>query len=272
MRESSIRLRHAIIDYLNEVGSVVSVRNVFYAMVVRNQVDKTKDAYRRVQYQLKRMRQDGTIPYHRIADNHRWQIKPKTYNSLRDAMDEWQQAYRRDIWAGHSVYVEIWVEKDALASVISDVTWNWNVPLMVVRGYSSITFLHTAAETIKEIGKPAYIYHFGDHDPSGVDASNKIERGLKDFGANIHYKRIAVTLEQIHEYNLPAHEIVEGDPRNKKWGSKPVVELDALPVPVLKGLVEDCIKQHIDDELIGRIETIEKAEFETLEKMHQAFF
>ena len=62
-------------------------------------------------------------------------------------------------------YVEVWCEKDALAGVLMTETEVYDVPLMVARGYSSISFLHPAAQAIKAKKKPAYIYHFGDLDP-----------------------------------------------------------------------------------------------------------
>ena len=40
-------------------------------------------------------------------------------------------------------YVEIWLEKDALAGVLVDVTSRYDVPLMVTRGYPSMSFLHS---------------------------------------------------------------------------------------------------------------------------------
>jgi hypothetical protein len=73
-----------------------------------------------------------------------------------------------------------------------------NVPLMVARGYASISFLHSAAEVIEAKGKPAYIFHFGDLDPSGVDAARDIEAKLRRYApdAEIHFERPAVTREQ----------------------------------------------------------------------------
>jgi hypothetical protein len=62
-------------------------------------------------------------------------------------------------------------EKDALSGVLYGVTSKYDVPLMVTRGYPSYSFLAQAAESIKEQGKPAYLYYFGDYDPSGVDIS-----------------------------------------------------------------------------------------------------
>ena len=77
------------------------------------------------------------------------------------------------------VYVEVWVEKDALSGVLFEETEVYDVPLMTARGYSSLSFLHSAAEAIQDKGKPAYIYHFGDLDPSGVDAARDIETKLR---------------------------------------------------------------------------------------------
>jgi len=47
--------------------------------------------------------------------------------------------------------LKIWLEKDALAGVIYPVTDLYDVPLMVARGYASLSFLHGAAEYIGAI-------------------------------------------------------------------------------------------------------------------------
>ena len=57
--------------------------------------------------------------------------------------------YRRDLWAAMPVYVEVWCEKDALAGVLLEETELYDVPLMVARGYSSVSFLHSAAKAIE---------------------------------------------------------------------------------------------------------------------------
>ena len=49
--------------------------------------------------------------------------------------------------------------------MIYPVTSLYDVPLMVARGYASLSFLHTAAEYINELTVPAHIYHLGDFDP-----------------------------------------------------------------------------------------------------------
>ena len=81
----------------------------------------------------------------------------------------------------------------------------YDVPLMVARGYASLSFLHSAAEYIDDLDVPTYIYHLGDFDPSGVNAGEKIEQTLREMApdAEIHFERIAVNPRQIDDWNLP---------------------------------------------------------------------
>ncbi len=50
-------------------------------------------------------------------------------------MRETARLYRKSLWASADSRVEVWLEKDALAGVIGDVTSETDVPLMVTRGY-----------------------------------------------------------------------------------------------------------------------------------------
>jgi hypothetical protein len=82
------------------------------------------------------------------------------------------------LWDEADTAVEVWIEKEALAGVLRRVTVEWDVPLMPIRGYSSLTAQHDAAERIverAEHGQGTAVYYFGDYDPSGED----IERAAK---------------------------------------------------------------------------------------------
>jgi hypothetical protein len=98
---------------------------------------------------------------------------------------------RTQVWQNANAYVEIWLEKDALSGVIYPVTAEYDVPLMVARGYASLSFLHSAAEYIDSLDVPTFIYHLGDYDPSGVNAGEKIEETLRELApkADITFKR-----------------------------------------------------------------------------------
>jgi hypothetical protein len=160
------------------------------------------------------------------------------------------------------VYVEIWVEKDALSGVLFEETKIYDVPLMCARGYSSLSFLHSAAMAIKAIDKPAHIYHFGDLDPSGVDAARDIEAKLRRYApdAEIHFERPAVTRAQVEEWNLPTRPTKLTDTRAKRFGSATSVELDAIPAHKLRELVRECIARHVDQNQLRILRVAEESE------------
>lgn len=239
----------------------MTVRQVFYQMVARG-LAKTENQYRRVQAELVRMRR-GTakprVPFGWVQDGTRWMRKPNSYGGLRELLEESIDIYRRDIWRAADAYVEVWVEKDALAGVIYQVTAQWDVPLMVTRGFSSVSFLWNAAATIAAQEKPAHVYLFTDHDRSGRLIAERIEADLQEFApaADIRCTRASVTQEQIVEYDLPTRP-------PKRSGDPPAVDLDAIPPADLRGIVRRCIEGHVDPDLLQRTRAAEATERESL--------
>ena len=195
----------------------MTVRQVFYQATVQGLVEKSEAGYNKVQTDLVLMRRAGELPYGWLADNTRWQRKPTTFDNIEDALQETARLYRKALWSDADPYVEIWLEKDALAGVVYPITEMFDVPLMVARGYASLSFLHNAAEYISDLSVPAHLYHLGDYDPSGVNAGLKIEQTLRELasGAEIHFERIAVTPEQIAGWHLPTRPTKTSDTRSK---------------------------------------------------------
>jgi hypothetical protein len=271
VRKGTQRKQDAIFRTFAEMRPTLTVRQIFYRLAVLGVVEKSARGYRQTQYQLKVLRRSGILPYGWIADNTRWQIRPTVYNGLESAMRTWHEAYRRDLWESQQAHVEIWVEKDAIAGVISPITRQYAVPLYVARGFSSMTFAHDAAEEIKEIDKPVYIYHFGDFDPSGVSAADSLRDELVLHGSDAHFESAAVTLAQVENLDLPTLRVNKKDPRARSWPYSFVCELEALPADVLRNLVRECIEQHIIWYHWDSARAAEKLERQTLGKMRQYF-
>src|SRR5262249_25606428 len=233
---------------------------------VRGLIKKAEIEYQRTVVRLLvDMREAGEIPFAWIADNTRWQRKPSTFVGLEAYLNSAAKSYRRDLWAAMPVYVEVWIEKDALAGVLVEETSTYDVPLMVAKGYASLSFLHSAADPIKAKGKPAHIYHFGDLDPSGVDAARDIEDKLRRYApdAEIHFERPAVTREQVERWRLPERPTKTTDTRAKKFNGSSV-ELDAIPAHTLRALVRQCIERPVDKEQLGVLRAAEESERELL--------
>lgn len=217
---------------------------------------------------LTEMRRANELPFAWLADNTRWMRKPRTYDSLQDALETTKQTYRRSIWNDQMTYVEIWLEKDALAGVLYQETQLWDVPLMVTRGYSSVSYLYAAAEAIEAQGKPTYVYYFGDWDPSGRDITRVTEAGLREFApdAEIHFRRVAVTELQIQTLNLPTRPTKITDSRSKFFDGESV-EVDAIPPATLREIVRTVIERHISKRVLEQTKLVEEQERATLARM-----
>jgi hypothetical protein len=262
------RICAAMHDALAEENPM-TVRQVFYRLVSTGVIAKTEKEYKSTVCRLLAiMRRNGEIPFGWIADATRWMRKPRTYSSLSSMLDQTARTYRRALWNDQDAYVEVWLEKDALAGVLIDVTAKWDVPLVVTRGYPSLSYLYDAAEALSAQVKPCFLYYLGDHDPSGVDIPRKVESDLRKFAPNaeLAFERIAVTMEQVEQWDLQTRPTKTSDSRSKGFEGDSV-EVDAIPPAELRNLVRACIEQHIDSKALRRTQTVEEAERATLQSV-----
>ena len=249
-----------------------TVRQVFYQATVRGIVEKTEAGYAKVQRQLADLRRAGRIPFASIADNTRWRRKPVTFDSLTEAVEHTAQTYRRAVWSDVDVHVEVWLEKDALAGVLYPVTDLYDIPLMVSRGYASLSYLYEAASFMRELEKRVVILHFGDYDPSGQDAAAKIEATLREFAPEIEIQffPLAVTERQIRRWRLPSRPTKQSDTRSRTWTGGDSVELDAIEANQLRALCRHWIEAIIPDGWLKTLQAAEESERELLANWAEA--
>lgn len=258
-------LEETLLDIVEEIQPA-TVRQVFYQAVSRGLIPKTEAAYKSIVCRLlARLRRGGQLPYRWIADNTRWMRKPTTYKGMEQMLADSVALYRRDLWADQDAYVEVWLEKDALAGVIYPVTGQWDVPLMVTRGYPSLTFVASAAEAMSYEERPVFICYLGDHDPSGVDIPRDLQAKLREMAPEIDlsFEVIAVTPEQIDNMGPPTRPTKKGDSRSASFFGESV-EVDAIPPHRLLALVNECIVKHLDVERYNNLQRIESIERQTL--------
>ena len=214
-----------------------------------------------MQTDLTIMRKAGELPYDWLADHTRWQRKPTTFSSVEHALQETARFYRKALWDEVNAYVEIWLEKEALSGVVLPITSMYDVPLMVAKGYASLSFLYSAAAYISSVDVPTHIYHLGDFDPSGVNAGEKIEQTLREMApaAEIHFQRLAVTPDMIRAFNLPTRPTKTTDSRSKGFGDVSV-ELDAIAPNDLRFIVEHVINHHLPQDEFEVLKAAEASE------------
>ena len=262
------KYRKQLIHDWAEQNRPVTVRQIFYRLSTLDAVPKTENGYKAVGRLCTKMRREGEVPFEWFADNTRWQRKPRTYNSLQDALSNTAQTYRRALWQNQTGLVEIWCEKEALAGVIYEVTAEWDVPLMVVRGYPSLSFLYNAALELQNAtvsGKHSHIFYLGDYDPSGLDIYRQIVDDLHGFApeAQMTMERVAVRQEQIDQWDLPSRPTKKTDSRAKGFTGESV-ELDAITPDALRQIVSECIESVVDADELERTKHIEQLERESI--------
>lgn len=258
-----------LLAYAREHGPV-TVRQLYYVAEVHGipGITKNDGDYDKVQRQVLKLRRAGRMSYSAIADATRWIRKPRTYDSIEDALAETAALYRRDIWNQHPEHVEVWVEKDALAGVIYPITSMYGVPLMVSRGFSSETFAFEAAEAYAADGRPVHVYHLGDFDRSGVAAADDLRRKLTAFAAQagvvVYFTRLGVTQEQISAWSLPTRAPKRNSPADRRWPCEFACELDAIEPARLRWLVREAIRNHMPDDHLRAAQIAEESERELL--------
>ena len=263
IRESLIRLARD--------NAPVTVRQLFYLAVSEGVIEKTEAEYKQTVVRLAlELRQQGWIDWGSIVDRTRWFFKPHTHDSLADALEEAARTYRRSLWTDARQTVQVWCESMSVAGIIDDETGKWDVALYPGKGYSSHDFLRSAARAIARRGLATTIYLLGDNDASGRDIIRFVRETLSQYAAEvdraveIDFQTVAVTEQQIVDWNLSSHPARQTDSRYRRYAIADAVELEAIPPDRLRHLVRECIAGHIDPDAYRRLLHVEAAERETL--------
>ena len=244
----------ALDDALVRLASTMapaSVRQLFYAATTEGIIAKTETAYQRVVNRLKDLRLSGRVPWSQIADRTRWQRKPRTFHGIAVAIAHTRRTYRRAVWFDLPVRVFVVLEKDALAGVVGEVTEEYDVSLLVTRGFSSLSFVHSLGEDVTfyaERGVEVVVHALGDLDPSGMLAHEAFEGRLTEWcpADSFRFERLAVTRREVDDWALPTRP-TKASTHTAGWAGGASVELDAIPPDRLRALVRDAIEQHVPE-------------------------
>jgi hypothetical protein len=245
-----------IADYQRQ-GYSLTLRQLYYQFVSKNLIKNDDKEYKRLGEIIANARYAGLISWRAIEDRTRNLKGTYFWDSPAQIIRSSALGYVEDKWKGQKYRPELWVEKEALAGIVSQSAHAVEVSWMACRGYMSASEMWEAAQRFIRYRKNdqiPVIFHIGDHDPSGVHMSTDIEDRIREFmhahGVNtIEFKRLALNMDQIEEYNPPPNPAKLTDSRARayieEYGDESW-ELDALPPNVLDSLMQDAVKRLID--------------------------
>lgn len=254
-REGSLALisvANAIIEEYEAQGYVLTLRQLYYQFVARDYIANNQREYKRLGSVVNDGRMAGLISWAAIEDRTRAVQTISTWGSPAEIIETCVDSYREDRWENQPYYVELWVEKEALAGVFDSLCDELQIPILSCRGYVSQSEMWRSSNRMRKAerdGKQVVILHFGDHDPSGLDMTRDNTDRPELFGADLEIRRLALNMDQIEEYNPPPNPAKLTDSRAKEYveeyGNKSW-ELDALEPSVLNDLARDEIEGLID--------------------------
>lgn len=242
---------------LTEYAGAVSVRQLYYRLVAAALIPNQQSEYDKVQGLITDARYAGLIDWDDIEDRNREATKAQDWEGGRAALDEVVEKFRMDRWETQPYYVELWVEKAALAGVLEPISADYHITLMVNRGYSSASAMKDSAERIKYRtagGRRAVVLYIGDFDPSGQHMVTDIRARLAEFGcpSSLDVRKVALTWEQIQQYEPPPNPVKMTDSRAAEYvalyNTEESWEADALPPKTLDLIVRQTINSYVDKE------------------------
>ena len=250
-----------------------SVRHVFYRMTdprLGEPVEKSDRGYRHVQERCVKLRRYGLIPYNWIADMSRRGYFVNTYDDAGDFLRRMGHLYRADLWRDSDYRCEVWAESRSIASVILDDCQELAVDLFPCGGFSSLSFIHEAAQqhNASQDTRPLIVLYVGDYDPAGVLIDQSLERELREHlraDIDMDFRRIAINEEQVKEHDLPTKPRKEGDKRSQHI--EYTVEAEAMPAHVLRGILRDEVEALLPQNAVEVAKVAERSERAHLARM-----
>ncbi len=250
------RSRMELVDQANAIigeyvveGFRLTLRQLYYQFVARDLLPNAQRSYKRLGQIVAEARNAGLIDWDTIEDRTRELRENGHWDSPADILRACAGQFRYDLWAGQRYRPEVWIEKDALVGVFEPTCIDQDVPLFSCRGYTSQSEAWEAGRRLQrylDAGQRPIVFHFGDHDPSGIDMTRDLCDRLALYAeAEVQIQRLALNRDQIDQYRPPPNPAKVTDSRYVgyvKLHGQDSWELDALDPRVLRELVETAVE------------------------------
>jgi DNA topoisomerase VI subunit B len=156
-------------------------------------------------------------------------------------------------------------EKSSLAHVLAPLAARFNTELILPTGETSDTLIFEMAQRAAEDDRPAVVLYFSDFDPAGWQMPISVSRKLQALKLlhfptlDLKLQRVALTIEQVREHNLPASPLKKTEKRAPRWKEHwghEQTEIDALAAlrpDVLRNIATTAILPFYDGDLNRRV-------------------
>ena len=241
----------------------LTLRQVFYRLVVKQQIDKTEKGYARLCEVCNRARRAEMIAFDDIRDDGptiRYGHDFRDANDLGRHLVDTKSSARLDLQSHQDRRVWLWCEAAGMVPQLTKVAHKYGVSVISSGGFDSLTMKYEMAQ---QLDSDSVVLHLGDYDPSGVhifsslaEDINALHKGpdlvgdvfgiplVSLFGDDIEFVRLAVTPEQRDQLCLPTAPPKASD--NRRFDDTKTVQCEAISPPDLADIVEVAILERTD--------------------------
>jgi hypothetical protein len=241
----------------------LTLRQIFYRLVGAHGYEKTERAYERLGEHLVRARRARLVPMEAIRDDGGTVITPNMWASAQEYLDAVRvQAadLMLDRTAGQRTRLAVFCEAGGMAPQAGRVAGPFGITVMSSGGFDSLTEKHAFAAELARHDRPTEVLHIGDHDPSGVSMFaaylEDVEAFTLELGGRAAFTRLAVTPEQMSEFDLPT---APPKPSDRRAFNGQTCQAEALAPDVLAEILRAAIEARIDRRALDRVLKRERA-------------
>jgi hypothetical protein len=268
-----IQIANQIIAKYLAMGLRLTLRQLYYQFVAHHGLPNNERSYQNLGKLISEGRLAGYVDWNAIEDRGRVADVPASWTSAQALVEVALRQFRLPRWQGQPHYVELWVEKQALAGVLEPVSDRHHITLMVNKGYSSQSAMYASAQRFLSYGakcESSVLLYLGDHDPSGEDMVRDVRDRLHTFGVrNLRVHKVALTMAQVRHHNPPPNPAKITDSRAAKYIEEhgdESWEVDALDPNTLVQLIETEIKKYLDVPLMEDVKRREQEQIEAVRR------
>jgi hypothetical protein len=203
-----------IINEYQEAGIKLSQRQLYYRLVAAGFIPNAQEVYKRVCKFVTDARYGGYIDWDAIEDRGRSASMNPEWDTPAELVESAVAQYRLPRWQDQKFHVELYVEKEAMESVLQPLASKYHIRFGANKGYSSASMMYELAGRLKEkikAGKECVVLYLGDHDSSGKDMVRDIKDRITEFlkygeervDPDFELVNVALTTEQVKHYRPP---------------------------------------------------------------------
>ena len=205
-----------------------------------------------------------------------WDCHANVQQFIREQLDGLFQNYARDLLRTQPNHIEIVAEKLTVQSIVQRVACKYCLPVIIGRGYCSITPRRELSQRYRRSGKEKLVVLLlSDLDPDGENIAESFARSMRDdFGIeDLVPIKVALTPEQVATLGLrPQMQAKKGSRQYAKFTrehGKNVYELEAVKPEVLQQLLTEAIDSVIDIDALNQEIEAEREDAAFLEEARQ---